>query len=100
MLQLLGLETAGLNTVQFSNHSGYRQKTGETTKAELITSLWEGMKMNGLDKGFEMVLSGYVPGAAELEAVGEIVKEVKKSGRCFWCMSLPSPPLGLWITGR
>ncbi|TGZ82189.1 Ribokinase-like protein, partial [Ascodesmis nigricans] len=86
VLQLLGLETSGLNTVQFSNHSGYRQKTGEATSAALISSLWEGMKMNGLDKGFEMVLSGYVPGAAELEAVGEIVKEVKRNGRCFWLL--------------
>ena len=80
-LQLLGHETATLNTVQFSNHSGYRQKTGQCTSPRVIKELWEGLKMNGLDKGFGMVLTGYVPGAEELEEVGRVVREVKEGGR-------------------
>ncbi|KAI5798927.1 Ribokinase-like protein [Geopyxis carbonaria] len=86
VLQLLGLETATLNTVQFSNHSGYRQKTGEKTSPQLITELWEGLKMNGLHGKFDMMLTGYVPGPEELEAVGKIAKEIKETRNCFWLL--------------
>ncbi|KAF8245977.1 Ribokinase-like protein [Wilcoxina mikolae CBS 423.85] len=87
VLQLLGLETAGLNSVQFSNHSGYGQLKGFRTTAQQIVDLFEGMKMSGLLEGFDMMLTGYVPGERELEAVGEIAKEVKETKRsCFWLL--------------
>lgn len=90
MLQLLGLETAALNTVQFSNHSGYRQLKGFQTTGEQITELYEGLKMNKNDD-FEMLLTGYIPGAESVEAVGRVAKELKekregKGGGLFWGM--------------
>jgi len=89
VLQLLGLETAGLNTVQFSNHVGYRQFKGYRTTAQQITDLFEGLKMSGLE-GFDMMLTGYVPGEEELKAVGKIAIELKEAKRsCFWCEHLP-----------
>jgi pyridoxine kinase len=92
VLQLLGLETATLNTVQYSNHAGYRQLKGFRTTAQQISDLFDGLKLNGLDE-FEMLLTGYVPGEPELRAIGEIAREVKeKSERCFWCTSPPPPP--------
>lgn len=90
MLQLLGLEVAALNTVQFSNHSGYRQLKGFRTTGEQITELYEGLKMNGNDD-FGMLLTGYVPGAEGVEAVGRIAKDLKekmkeRKGGLFWGM--------------
>ena len=89
MLQLLGLETATLNTVQFSNHAGYLQLKGFRTTAAQITELFEGLKMSGLLDGFDMMLTGYVPGAEELEAVARIALEIKETAArgCFWCQT-------------
>lgn len=87
VLQLLGLETGTLNTVQFSNHAGYRQLKGFRTSAQQITDLFEGLKMTGQLEAFDMLLTGYVPGEKELEAVGTIAKEVKQTKRsCFWLL--------------
>jgi pyridoxine kinase len=90
VLQLLGLEVAALNTVQFSNHSGYRQTKGFRTTGEQITELYEGLKMNGNDD-FGMLLSGYIPGAEGVEAVGRIARDLKekrkgRKGGLFWGM--------------
>ncbi|KAI1334762.1 Ribokinase-like protein [Xylariaceae sp. FL0016] len=80
VLQSMGCDVAALNTVQFSNHTGYRQWKGTRASAQEISDLWEGLKMSHLD-GFDMMLSGYVPGAAAVEAVGGIAKEMKENAR-------------------
>ncbi|KAI0539236.1 Ribokinase-like protein [Xylaria digitata] len=90
VLQSLGCDAAALNTVQFSNHTGYRRVKGTKLAAQEITDLWDGLKQSHLDS-FDMMLSGYVPGAAGVEAVGEIAKELKaaaasKPGSFFWVL--------------
>ncbi|KAK4111767.1 Ribokinase-like protein [Canariomyces notabilis] len=89
-MQSLGCDVAALNTVQFSNHTGYRQWTGSRVSAQEITDLYQGLKQSYLDD-FDMMLSGYVPGAAALEAVGRIAEELKnkaksKPGSFFWVL--------------
>jgi pyridoxine kinase len=89
VLQLHGLETASLNTVQFSNHSGYRQLKGFRTSAQQLADLFAGLKMNGLQQNVDMILTGYVPGEEELVEVGKIARGVKETkGSCFWCKLL------------
>lgn len=90
VLQALGLEVSALNTVQFSNHTGYKKWTGSITTPELIGQLWEGLKSNEVVEEYGMLLTGYVPGAKGVEAVGAIGKELKKLKKCngrdlFWC---------------
>ncbi|KAJ8129691.1 hypothetical protein O1611_g3939 [Lasiodiplodia mahajangana] len=90
VLQSLGCDVAALNTVQFSNHTGYRRVKGTKLSAQEITDLWDGLKNAHLD-GFDMMLSGYVPGAAGVEAVGQIAQELKanaasKPGSFFWVL--------------
>ncbi|KAK6842636.1 pyridoxine kinase [Apiospora arundinis] len=46
VLQSLGCDVAALNTVQFSNHTGYRQWKGTRVTAEEITDLWAGLKQS------------------------------------------------------
>ena len=72
------------------NHTGYGQWTGTKTTAQEITDLFHGLKQSGLDD-FDMMLSGYVPGAEALEAVGRLAKELKakaraKPGSFFWVL--------------
>jgi pyridoxine kinase len=72
------------------NHTGYRQWKGSKVTAEEIADLYEGLKQSYLDD-FDMMLSGYIPGAAAVEAVGEIAKDLKSKmagspGRFFWVL--------------
>lgn len=72
------------------NHTGYRQWRGTRVSAQEITDLWEDLKQSYLDR-FDMMLSGYVPGAAAVEAVGNIAKELKEKSRgrpgsFFWVL--------------
>ncbi|KAI0409441.1 Ribokinase-like protein [Xylaria palmicola] len=90
VLQSLGCDVAALNTVQFSNHTGYGRVKGTKLASQEITDLWDGLKQSHLDS-FDMMLSGYVPGAAGVEAVGQIAKELKtnaasKPGSFFWVL--------------
>lgn len=62
------------------NHTGYKQWKGTKVSAQEITDLWEGLKQSYLDN-FDMMLSGYVPGAAAVEAVGCIAKELREKAR-------------------
>ncbi|KAI1274402.1 Ribokinase-like protein [Xylaria sp. FL0933] len=90
VLQSLGCDASALNTVQFSNHTGYKRTKGTKLTAQEITDLWDGLKQSHLDS-FDMMLSGYVPGAAGVEAVGRIAQELKadaasKPGSFFWVL--------------
>lgn len=89
-MQSLGCDVAALNTVQFSNHTGYRQWKGTRVSAEEITDLYEGLRQSYLDD-FDMMLSGYIPGAAAVEAVGRIAEDLKEKakgrpGSFFWVL--------------
>ncbi|POR36370.1 Putative pyridoxal kinase C6F6.11c [Tolypocladium paradoxum] len=90
VLQSLGCDVAALNTVQFSNHTGYRQWTGTKVSAQEITDLYNGLRQSYLDD-FDMMLSGYIPGAEAVVAVGNIAKELKEKtqgtpGKFFWVL--------------
>ncbi|KAH8815327.1 Ribokinase-like protein [Xylogone sp. PMI_703] len=88
VMQSLGCEVAALNTVNFN--LGYGQATGRRATAEEITELYRGLKQSGLDD-FDMMLSGYLPGAASVEAAGEMARDLKskaatKPGSFFWVL--------------
>ncbi|KAM3502876.1 hypothetical protein MY10362_004550 [Beauveria mimosiformis] len=90
VLQSLGCDTAALNTVQFSNHTGYRHWTGTKATAQEISDLYRGLKDNYIND-FDMMLSGYIPGAEGVLAVGDIAKELKAAnqeqpGSFFWVL--------------
>ncbi|KAK1545266.1 pyridoxal kinase [Colletotrichum paranaense] len=87
-LQSLGCDVAALNTVQFS----YKQWKGTRVSAQEIRDLFEGLKQSYLDD-FDMMLSGYIPGAEAVVAVGDIAKELKRKqaaagtpGGFFWVL--------------
>ncbi|SPO00963.1 related to pyridoxal kinase [Cephalotrichum gorgonifer] len=90
VLQSLGCDVAALNTVQFSNHTGYGQWKGSRVSAEEITDLYQGLKQSYLDE-FHMMLTGYIPGAAAVNAVGAIAKELRAKAeqapeKFFWVL--------------
>ncbi|GMK55229.1 hypothetical protein CspeluHIS016_0202850 [Cutaneotrichosporon spelunceum] len=68
-LQMLGYDVDVINTVQFSNHTGYGYTNGSKTTADQLTAIFEGLTTNGLC-GYARVLTGYIPGADALAVVG------------------------------
>jgi pyridoxine kinase len=75
-LQRLGCEVWPVNTVQFSNHTGYGGWKGEVFPAEMIDAVVEGIAERGVFAHCDGVLSGYVGsveiGAAILRAVDRV----------------------------
>lgn len=78
-LQSLGYDVWAVNTVQFSNHSGYESWKGRIFEAAHIQDVIEGLKKLGLMTQCEAILSGYLGDASIGEVIVETVKEFKAS---------------------
>jgi pyridoxine kinase len=76
-LQRLGAEVWAVNTVQFSNHTGYGSWTGHVLSGEQIASLVEGIAARGVLGRCDAVLSGYMGDVGIGEAIAEAVARVK-----------------------
>jgi pyridoxine kinase len=78
-LQRLGHEVWAVNTVQFSNHTGYGAWRGEVFSAGLVHEVVRGIEERGALTSCDGVLSGYVGEAAIGEAVLDAVSRVKRA---------------------
>ncbi|GAO45947.1 Ribokinase-like protein [Saitoella complicata NRRL Y-17804] len=76
-LQLLGYDVSALNTVHFSNHTGYGSFRGFRLTAEQILEQYEGLEENGLSCRHGYLLTGYVPGEEGVMAVGQIAERLR-----------------------
>jgi pyridoxine kinase len=75
-LQRLGAEVWAVNTVQFSNHTGYGAWTGQVFTGAQVSALIDGIEARGALPRCDGVLSGYMGdvgiGAAILDAVSRV----------------------------
>ncbi len=75
-LQRLGAEVWAVNTVQFSNHTGYGAWTGQVFTGDVVRDLVDGIAARGVLPSCDAVLSGYMgdPGIGEaiLDAVARV----------------------------
>jgi pyridoxine kinase len=78
-LQRLGCETWSLNTVAFSNHTGYGKWRGAAVPAEDIADLFAGIAELGLLSRCDAVLSGYLGEAEAGPVLLDIVARVKQA---------------------
>ena len=76
-LQTLGFDVDNLNTVQFSNHTGYPSWTGSRTTAQDVQDLFDGLENNELIDEYTHVLTGYIGNFAILETIQKMVKKLK-----------------------
>ncbi|KAE8621000.1 hypothetical protein XENTR_v10004646 [Xenopus tropicalis] len=76
-LQVLGFEVDTVNSVQFSNHTGYNHWKGQVLNAEELQELYEGLKLNGVTR-YDYVLTGYNRDASFLARVVDIIQELKR----------------------
>ena len=78
-LQLLGCETWSLNTVAFSNHTGYGKWRGTAVPAREIATLFEGIAELGILPRCDAVLSGYLGEAEAGPVLLDIVARIKQA---------------------
>lgn len=62
---------------------------GTKVTAQEIADLYDGLKQSYLDD-FDMMLSGYIPGAEAVQAVGRIAEDLKEKAR-------PRPGSFFWV---
>jgi pyridoxine kinase len=77
-LQRLGREVWAINTVEFSNHTGYGAWRGKVLGAELAAELVTGLEERGVLNRCDAVLSGYLGDAEVGRAIIDAVKKVRK----------------------
>ena len=79
-LQLLGIEVDAINSVQFSNHTGYEHGfTGDVLGGPALEELISGLEKNGLLSGFTHLLTGYIGSASFLRSVAGVVKRLREA---------------------
>jgi pyridoxine kinase len=78
-LQRLGAEVWSINTVQFSNHTGYGHWTGQVYSGESVRELVDGIEARGVLNRCDAVLSGYMGDAAIGAAVLHAVDRVRQA---------------------
>lgn len=97
-LQRLGFEVWPVDTVQFSNHPGYGQLSGEMQDPALVHGIIDGLTRLGVLGQCDAVLSGYLGEAGTGPAVLDAVQRVRacKPGALYLC----DPVMGDDSTGR
>ena len=74
-LQMLNWDVDVLNTVNFSNHTGYGSLKGDCASGEQLLEIYNGLKQ--INVQYNAILTGYVHGFDTLDAVGKICTDVK-----------------------
>lgn len=76
-LQRLGAEVWAINTVQFSNHTGYGSWRGQVFGADLVRDVVQGIEERGVLSRCDAVLSGYMGDAATGAAILDATERVR-----------------------
>jgi pyridoxine kinase len=85
-LQRLGAEVWTVNTVQFSNHTGYDSWRGMVLPPQLIRDLVLGIEERGVLPGCDALLSGYLGDPEVAEAVLDAHARVMRANpRALYC---------------
>jgi pyridoxine kinase len=96
-LQRLGHEVWAVNTVEFSNHTGYGAWRGRTAPADQVAEIVRGIEELGLLPRCDALLTGYVGDAALADVVLDTARRVRAANaKVVWCCD---PVLGDVDTG-
>ena len=85
-LQRLGAEVWAVNTVQFSNHTGYGSWKGTVFSGAQVADVIDGIEARGVLPTCDAVLSGYMGNAGIGAAIVDAVARVKAANpRAIYC---------------
>jgi pyridoxine kinase len=77
-LNRLGFDVDAINSVQFSNHTGYSTVKGQKLSGDDLEDLSRGLEENGLFERYTHILTGYIGNVSMLESIAKIVKKLKR----------------------
>ena len=86
-LQLLGFDVDPVNSVQFSNHTGYPSWAGEVMSGEQLWRLVEGLEANQLCGHYTHLLTG----ALGMRDEQRLVRLCVRDASMHKCISAPGP---------
>ncbi|HUC73522.1 MAG TPA: pyridoxal kinase PdxY [Stellaceae bacterium] len=100
-LQRLGIDTWSLNTVAFSNHTGYGKWRGAAVPTRIVASLFEGIAELGVLPRCDAVLSGYLGEPEVGPVLLDIVGRIKAANpRALYCCDPVMGDVGAgWYVG-
>lgn len=86
-LNRLGFDVDAINSVQFSNHSGYPHVTGQQLTGEELEDLVDGLEKNDLLDLYTHVLTGYIGNPSMIHSICKVVKKLKEKipGLVYMC---------------
>jgi pyridoxine kinase len=85
-LQRIGVEVWPVNTVHFSNHSGYGKWRGAILPVEVVRDVVQGIEERGLLPTCDGVLSGYLGDAALGEVILDVYERIQRvNPRVTYC---------------
>lgn len=75
---MLGLEVDFINSVQFSNHTGYKNIKGQSLTDSDLSDLMQSLAENNLDTSYSHLLTGYIGTKSFLTQICKIVTDLKQ----------------------
>ena len=86
-LQRIGVEVWPVNTVQFSNHTGYGKWRGAVVPVEVVRDVVQGIEERGILPVCDGVLSGYLGDAALGEVILDAYSRIKRvNAKATYCL--------------
>jgi pyridoxine kinase len=86
-LQRMGVEVWPVNTVQFSNHTGYGKWRGATVPVEVVREVLQGIEDRGLLPTCDGVLSGYLGEPQLGEVILDVYRRIKRvNSKATYCL--------------
>jgi len=80
---LLGFDVDVVNSVHFSNHTGYKEGwEGDVLKGDQLRAILDGLQRNDLLGEIGHVLTGYIGSESFLEAVLDVIQTLRGAGGC------------------
>lgn len=77
--QLLNFDVDAINSVQLSNHTGYKTIKGQILSEADLADLFEGLTANNLHLTYSHLLTGYVGNDKFLREISRIIKHLRQS---------------------
>ena len=78
-LQLLGFDVDVVNSVHFSNHTGFEKGwEGDVLQGDQLRAIMQGLERNGLLTDVGHLLTGYIGSASFLGAIVDVIKTLRQ----------------------
>lgn len=79
IFQVLGFDVDAINSVHFSNHTGYKHVKGQVLSDVELREVFTGLKQNELLDSYSHLLTGYIGNDSFLSEIAVIVKAMRQA---------------------